>query len=88
MHLVLSKKSKGNWIGAEAAEAAAGAGAAAASVPVLTALPTAASPEWADELKELEEPCSRRSSILLCRRPETMQSPVSSSSNTYACVLL
>lgn len=71
MHLVFSKKSKGNLTGADAA-AGAGAGPDLPSAPELTALPTAASPspaDWPDELSELDEPNSKRSSILACAPP-------------------
>ena len=69
MHLVFSKKSKGKLTGADAA-AGSGDGPGEPSGAVLTALPTAASPpDCPDELKELEEPTSKRSSILACAPP-------------------
>lgn len=64
MHLVFSKKSKGKLTGADAA-AGAGDGPGKPSAAVVIALPTAASPtDCPDELKELDEPTSKRSSIL------------------------
>ena len=69
MHLVFSKKSKGNLTGAGAA-AGAMAGPDEPSAAVLIALPTAARPtDWPDELKELDEPTSKRSSMRTCAPP-------------------
>ena len=73
MHLVFSKKSKGKLTGADAA-AGAGDGPDRPSAAVVIALPTAASPtDCPDELKELDEPTSKRSSILAGTPPVQAQ---------------
>ena len=85
MHLVFSKKSKGKLTGEDAA---AGAGPDEPSAPVLMALPTAASPaDCPDELNELEEPTSMRSSILGCAPPAQAQAALCPTGATLTRIL-